>query len=118
MGRIASIANAPVLWKAGWVPESEWDDLDELRETHERLLAARDDAAQRVLAARDSFESEDAERSQRLQAGYRAGEPVELPPPTSPEDRRAAIAAAVEEAKAAEAAFVSFLNDAVAKVAE
>lgn len=82
---------APALSRADWIPEGQFDQLDELREEHVRLHAAATEAAREIEAARARFEQEDATYAEagRAQA---TGQGVELPELTPPEERAAELA--------------------------
>ena len=88
--------------KTGWIPETEWDDLEALRREHERLIALHD-ATQSPDALRARFAKEDREREKALLAQM-SGQDVDLPHATKAHDREEQIADAQMRKRAAGAA--------------
>ena len=76
--------------KAGWIPKTEWEDLEALRREHERLIALHD-ATQSPEALRARFAQEDREREKAMLAQM-SGQDVDLPDATKAHDREQQIA--------------------------
>jgi chemotaxis protein histidine kinase CheA len=107
----------PALAREDWLPETEWDGLEALRETHIRLLSTRDELAEELAALERADDSAERQRTDALEAAYRDGtEPDQAAPQSKPEEREAEIAAARERLEAANAALDSFLRDAVSEI--
>lgn len=106
------VADAPALAKPGWIPKTEWKELEEIRETHLRLLRARAEAGHAVSEIERRHEAEDEERATALQEAARLGVEHDLAAPTPPEERKAELAPAEERLTAVADALDEFLREA------
>lgn len=110
------IENNPVLLKEDWLPgegETPWPELEELRETHQRLLGERSRTSQAIFELRRQFEHEDEQRHRTLADSYLKDEKVKLPPVTPDEKRETGLREAFAQAEAAADAFGEFCAQAL-----
>jgi hypothetical protein len=115
------LENNPALRREDWLPdagESPWPEMDELRETHIRLLQERAETAQSVFDLRRNYEQEDEAAQQARVAGYLNDESAELPAVTPDDEREEALSDAIAEAEAASDAFAELCARALVMLAE
>lgn len=106
------VADATALASEEWLPEGTgWDDLDEIRKTHLRLLQNRLKVVGESAAIRERHDEEDKQRADAIEAAYREGVEPDVPEPTPPEERQAEVEAAEEKARAASRALDDFLRE-------
>jgi hypothetical protein len=103
-----------------WLPpDSGWPELDQLHVEHVRLLDAVAAAGSAVDAIRNRHKAEDEARVEALRDAVRANsDPTDVPVGTSPEDRQAELAAAVEQRNAVLDALDEFLGETLTTLAE
>lgn len=112
------VRDSPALAQRGFFPETDFEDMEELRRDHVRLIDACIEAGGEWRGLRERFEAEDAEREAALKSAYRTGaSPAEVAPVATPEEtRKAQLDAAWEQVKAAQGALTEFLYEAVDKL--
>ena len=107
----------PSFLRRDWLPaNSGWSELDALHAEHVQLLDARDGELATIRAVRRKHEAEDEARQQALRESFRTGGEAAAAKTTSPEERPAELAAAVERYEAASDALEEFVGDALAQL--
>lgn len=108
----------PALERPDWLPVTDWEELEELRAEHGRLLAQAAALAQEGGALTEQFEEEDDARAAALRESLRSGGETTVPEVTPKEEREAAVAEVKERQVAAVEALDEFLNAAVERIQE
>lgn len=108
----------PALERPDWLPVTDWEELEDLRTEHGRLLAQTAALAQEAGALEERFKEEDEARSEALRESFRSGGETTAPEVTPEEERKAAFAEIKERQVAAVEALDDFLNTAVERIQE
>ena len=117
MTTLRLVDEAPVLATGKWLPTNsgiEW--LDSLGTDHQRLLAARRQAAETQVGLKEYFETEDRAREEAMTLAIRTGRDVSTPQVTSGEQRRELLATLDQQIDAANKALDGFIQDAIAAI--
>lgn len=110
------VEDAPALASPTWLPlGTEWPELEDLAVAHRRLLARRGEVASLSAALPHQFEQEDKDHRDAMAASFAAEGPA-TDERTPPEERKAALAEADEQLRAANDALDRFVREAVALI--
>lgn len=99
------------LTRRGWVPRTNFPELEEMRERHEALVEQRDGVQAEWGALQESFEAEDRTHAEALAAVYREGREPDEGQRTSEEDRRRALEEAGARSTAASRVVLDYALD-------
>jgi len=117
-GDVGLLGEAPALNDPEWLPQgSDIEELDELRDEHERLHGAAVEIGRAVADVERRHEGEDARHAEALKAEA-AGQKVKVPELTPPEERAAELAPLKARARASAEVREEFAVRAVETIAE
>lgn len=119
MERHDLLENNPALSKKNWLPSTtDWPELADRREQHERLLLAVEEAQAQALAVHRRHEAAEKAHAEELQQAFLEGREPNVPDVLAPDVRNAEKADAERVTKAAVAALEQFLAETLAEIQE
>lgn len=113
------IHETPTFTNPAWLPlDSGIEWLDDLGRDHRRLLAAQAATASERARLAAQFEQEDEDRREALAVSLRTGRDADVPDPTTPDQRAAALAELDQRLAAHRDALAGFIRDAIQTLEE